>query len=127
MVEQYLNDGHLLPEPLLTFKPSFAKAGQIEELVAKGILAKPLADAFRGYELFEHQLKAIQLGRAGNDFVVSSGTGSGNSLPSSTTSSCWKSHAKRGDGVIVVRTPMATREERGLPGRGGKSKLTQLR
>ena len=34
----------------------------------------------RGYELFEHQLEAIQLGAAGNDFVVTSGTGSGKSL-----------------------------------------------
>lgn len=79
-VEQYLNDGHLWPEPLLTFNPSFAKAGSIEEVVASEILAAELADAFRGYELFEHQLKAIQLGAAGNDFVVTSGTGSGKSL-----------------------------------------------
>ena len=79
-VEQYLNDGHLWPEPLLTFNPSFAKVGRIEKLVAAGVLAAPLGDAFRGYELFEHQLKAIQLGAAGNDFVVTSGTGSGKSL-----------------------------------------------
>ncbi len=45
-----------------------------------GVLAAPLGDAFRGYELFEHQLEAIQLGAAGNDFVVTSGTGSGKSL-----------------------------------------------
>src|SRR5690349_11113669 len=79
-VEQHLNDGHLWPEPLLTFNPSFAKAGRIEELVAAGVLAAPLGGAFRGYELFEHQLKAIQLGAEGNDFVVTSGTGSGKSL-----------------------------------------------
>jgi ATP-dependent helicase YprA (DUF1998 family) len=79
-VEQHLNDGHLWPEPLLTFNPSFAKVGQIEKLVASGVLAAPLGDAFRGYELFEHQLEAIQLGAAGNDFVVTSGTGSGKSL-----------------------------------------------
>ena len=61
-VEQHLNDGHLWPEPLLTFNPSFAKVGKIEELVASGILAAPLGDAFRGYELFEHPLEPIQLG-----------------------------------------------------------------
>ena len=44
-VEQHLNDGHLWPEPLLTFNPSFAKVGKIEELVASGILAAPLGDA----------------------------------------------------------------------------------
>jgi len=79
-VEQYLNDGHLWPEPLLTFNPSFATAGRIEQLVAAEVFAAPLGDAFRGYELFEHQLKAIQLGAKGNDFVVTSGTGSGKSL-----------------------------------------------
>ena len=79
-VEQHLNDGHLWPEPLLTFNPSFAKVGRIEELVASGIIAAPLGDAFRDYELFEHQLEAIRRGAAGNDFVVTSGTGSGKSL-----------------------------------------------
>lgn len=78
--EQHLNDGHLWPEPLLTFNPTFAKAGRIESLVTTGVLAAPLGDAFRGYELFAHQLKAIELGAAGNDFVVTSGTGSGKSL-----------------------------------------------
>ena len=61
-------------------RSSFAKVGRIEELVASGVLAAPLGDAFRGYELFEHQLEAIQLGATGNDFVVTSGTGSGKSL-----------------------------------------------
>lgn len=79
-VEKHLNDGHLWPEPLLTFNPSFASAGHVEQLVTAGVLAAPLGDAFRGYELFEHQLKAIQLGMAGKDFVVTSGTGSGKSL-----------------------------------------------
>jgi hypothetical protein len=79
-VETYLNDGHLWPEPLLTFNPSFAKAGRIEDLAASGVLAAPLRDALRGYELFEHQLNAIHLGTTGNDFVVTSGTGSGKSL-----------------------------------------------
>lgn len=69
-VEQHLNDGHLWPEPLLTFNPSFAKVGRIEELVASGVLAAPLGDAFRGYDLFEHELEAIQLGAPANDFVV---------------------------------------------------------
>lgn len=79
-VAQHLNDGHLWPEPLLSFNPAFASAGKIEKLVSSGVLSPPLGDAFRGYELFEHQLKAIQIGAAGGDFVVTSGTGSGKSL-----------------------------------------------
>jgi len=57
--DQHLNDGHLWTEPLLTFNPSFAKVGRIEQLVASGVLAALLGEAFRGYELFEHQLEAI--------------------------------------------------------------------
>ena len=79
-VEKHLEDGHLWPEPLLTFNPSFSKAGRIEDLVASNVLAAPLGNAFRGYELFEHQLQAIKLGASGQDFVVTSGTGSGKSL-----------------------------------------------
>jgi len=79
-VEKHLEDGHLWPEPLLTFNPSFSKAGRIEDLVASNVLAEPLSNAFRGYELFEHQLQAIMLGASGHDFVVTSGTGSGKSL-----------------------------------------------
>ena len=79
-VAEHLNDGRLWPEPLLSFNPAFASAGKIEALVASGVLSPPLGDAFRGYELFEHQLKAIQIGAAGGDFVVTSGTGSGKSL-----------------------------------------------
>ena len=49
-VEQHLNDGHLWPEPLLTFNPSFAKVGRIEELVASKVLAAPLPPALGGAE-----------------------------------------------------------------------------
>lgn len=59
-IEQHLNEGHLWPEPLLTFNQSFAKVAQIEELVASEVLASPLGDAFCGYELVEHQLEATQ-------------------------------------------------------------------
>jgi hypothetical protein len=79
-VEKHLTDGHLWPEPLLSFNPSFATAGRAEDLAASGVFAAQLGDTFRGYELFEHQLKAIQLGAKGSDFVVTSGTGSGKSL-----------------------------------------------
>ncbi len=79
-VEQDLNDGHLWPEPLLAFNPAFATVGRVEQLAASGLFAPQLADALRGFELFEHQLKAIKLGASGEDFIVTSGTGSGKSL-----------------------------------------------
>ena len=79
-VEQHLNDGHLWPEPLLGFNPAFGTVGRVEALAREGVFAPQVADAFRGFELFEHQLEAIKLGIAGTDFVVTSGTGSGKSL-----------------------------------------------
>lgn len=79
-VEQHLKDGHLWPEPLLAFNPSFATAGPVEGLADSGFFTPQVAAAFRGFELFEHQLEAIRLGIAGRDFVVTSGTGSGKSL-----------------------------------------------
>jgi hypothetical protein len=44
------------------------------------VLHRDVGDIFTGYSLWQHQLDAIQLGAAGKDFVVTSGTGSGKSL-----------------------------------------------
>lgn len=79
-VERHLTDGHLWPEPLLAFNPAFATVGRVEALAKSGVFAPQVADAFRGFELFEHQSEAIRLGIAGTDFLVTSGTGSGKSL-----------------------------------------------
>jgi ATP-dependent helicase YprA (DUF1998 family) len=79
-VEQHLMDGHLWPEPLLAFNPAFATVGPVETLAKSGVFAPQVADAFRGFKLFAHQMEAIRLGIAGTDFVVTSGTGSGKSL-----------------------------------------------
>jgi len=79
-VETELKQGKLWPEPLLQFNPSFEMAGSVKELTETGILHEELADIFKGYSLYHHQLKAIQLGAQNKDFVVTSGTGSGKSL-----------------------------------------------
>ena len=75
-----LRRGKLWPEPLLQFNPAFKSAGKVSDLAADGTVHNQVADIFKGYSLYQHQLDAIKLGAAGKDFVVTSGTGSGKSL-----------------------------------------------
>jgi superfamily II DNA/RNA helicase len=79
-VENAMKEGKLLPEPLLQFNPAYENGGSIEDLCHQNILEPRLADILTGYTLYRHQLEAINLGSAGKDFVVTSGTGSGKSL-----------------------------------------------
>ena len=80
IVEDELGRGKLWPEPLLQFNPSYEMAGSIGDFVGTGTLHPDIADIFKGYSLYRHQVEAIRLGAAGQDFVVTSGTGSGKSL-----------------------------------------------
>jgi hypothetical protein len=79
-VETELAQGKLWPEPLLQFNPAFKNAGRVADLAKSGVLHRDVGDIFTGYSLWQHQIDAIQLGAAGKDFVVTSGTGSGKSL-----------------------------------------------
>lgn len=80
VVEGELSKGKLWPEPLLQFNPSFEMAGSVAALAHTGTLHPDIADIFTGYSLYRHQVEAIQLGTAGKDSIVMSGTGSGKSL-----------------------------------------------
>ncbi|MDI1231746.1 MAG: DEAD/DEAH box helicase [Methylobacter sp.] len=79
-VEDELKQGKLWPEPLLQFNPAFEMSGTVGDLAQTGVIHKELADIFKGYSLYHHQVQAIQLGAQNQDFVVTSGTGSGKSL-----------------------------------------------
>lgn len=80
VVEQALGDGKLWPEPLLQFNPAYEIVGRVDQVASDGLLHPSLTDVFRGYSLYRHQVEAIALGTRGEDFVVTSGTGSGKSL-----------------------------------------------
>lgn len=80
VVRSDLAEGKLWPQPLLQFNPSYEMAGGIAEIARAGTVHRDLADIFKGYSLYQHQLAAIKLGTKGEDFVVTSGTGSGKSL-----------------------------------------------
>lgn len=79
-VEQALDQGTLWPEPLLQFNPSFEMYGSLEDLVKNKEIHPDIRDIFKGFSLYRHQVDAIRLGTSGNDFIVTSGTGSGKSL-----------------------------------------------
>ena len=80
VVEGELEKGKLWPEPLLQFNPAFEMAGSVADHSRAGTLHHDIADIFKGYSLYRHQVEAIELGTAGKDFIVTSGTGSGKSL-----------------------------------------------
>lgn len=79
-VEHDLASGKLWPEPLIQFNPSFKPGESVDDLVSKGVLDSDMNDIFSGYSLYEHQVQAITLGSKGENFIVTSGTGSGKSL-----------------------------------------------
>lgn len=84
-IEHALNDGELWPDPLLQLSPSYARAGTVDELAARGHLHRDTAQVFRKEDgqplhLYQHQEQALELARASRSYVVTSGTGSGKSL-----------------------------------------------
>jgi len=88
-VGQDLDDGLLWPEPRLGLNPAFAEGGWIDELVSEGLLHPSCSQIFRvktkdgknqGLRLHRHQREAIEAARAGADYVLTTGTGSGKSL-----------------------------------------------
>ena len=79
-VDEELTRGKLWPEPLVQFNPSFEMAGSFDEIGSRKKIHPELQEVFAGYKLYRHQVEAIRHGIDGNDFVVTSGTGSGKSL-----------------------------------------------
>lgn len=80
VVDNELARGKLWPQLLLQFNPAYKMAGSVEDIAKSGVLHTDVKDIFKGYSLYRHQLEAIKLGTAGQDFIVTSGTGSGKSL-----------------------------------------------
>ena len=89
-VDRDLAEGLLWPEPSIGLNPSFAKGAWIDELVTQGVLHAECGRIFRikrskddagaGLRLHRHQLDAIHAARAGRNYVLTTGTGSGKSL-----------------------------------------------
>lgn len=79
-VEKVFSANTLIPDPLIQFNPSFEKSESLENLISEGTLHIDLPSAVGNYQLFKHQIEAIRFGTSNQDFIVTSGTGSGKSL-----------------------------------------------
>lgn len=78
-------EAHLWPDFLLQVSPSYARAETVEELSRRCELHPETARIFctpegQAFRLYQHQVEALRKARAGESYVVTSGTGSGKSL-----------------------------------------------
>lgn len=87
-VHDSLDAGTFWPDPLIQLNPSFASGGTIQELVNEGILhpecnrifLKNKSSGGHSLRLHRHQREAIEIARQGQNYILTTGTGSGKSL-----------------------------------------------
>ena len=83
-IDQQYDEGRFWPDALLSINPRFLQGPTAEELVASGDLDEATGKIFRfgptSLRFHRHQAQAIAKARAGQSYVVTTGTGSGKSL-----------------------------------------------
>ena len=89
-VDKAYAGGRFWPPPLIQLNPNFVPGGYIDDLVSKGTLDEECAKIFRiknsensfgkRLRLHKHQTDAIEIARRRENYVLTTGTGSGKSL-----------------------------------------------
>lgn len=83
-IERQYDKGRFWPDALLSLNPRFLTGPTVDELVASGDLDEASGKIFRigalPIRFHRHQAQSIAKARAGQSFVVTTGTGSGKSL-----------------------------------------------
>ena len=90
LVQKELDGGFLWPDPLIQLNPSFEAGETLQQLIAAGALHPECINIFRDkredgtvgapFRLHRHQIEGIHAARAGDSYVLTTGTGSGKSL-----------------------------------------------
>ena len=83
-IERQYDEGRFWPDALLSLNPRFLSGPTVDDLVASGDLDEATGKIFRigatPIRFHRHQALSIAKARAGQSFVVTTGTGSGKSL-----------------------------------------------
>ena len=90
-VDTWFEQGRLWPDPMVGLNPTFQTGGTIDSLVGAGLLHPQCRQIFRAGKdeadptgkaltLYRHQVEAIEQAASGNNYVLTTGTGSGKSL-----------------------------------------------
>ena len=90
LVREEMEGGFLWPDPLIQLNPSFEVGETLQELIDSDVLHPECINIFRDkgedgtvgppFRLHRHQIGGIRAARAGDSYVLTTGTGSGKSL-----------------------------------------------
>ncbi len=83
-IDRQYDDRRFWPDALVSLNPRYLQGPTVEDLVLSGDLDEATGNTFRlgdaPLRLYRHQAQAVAKARAGQSFVVTTGTGSGKSL-----------------------------------------------